>query len=240
MFVSFGTNSRKPGASSTPPVSAAAPGRCASCRWSVRLFRLRRRLASDSGFTLIEVLVVAAILPLVLIATLGPFEFAQKQTPKNVEYTTAVSSASTGLQTMMREIRQGYRIDATTPNSIDFNAVINSKDLEIFYSCNIAYPTNTGNTHAAEYRRCKRVSAATGTPLPSIATGAVVIDRLLDGTSEKPVFTFKNSSGISDPTHPTYVEARIRVPARGELNSGLNHAIELSNGTALPNLALNS
>jgi prepilin-type N-terminal cleavage/methylation domain-containing protein len=240
MFVRILTISRKPGASSTSPVSAPARDRCASSERSALRFGLRRRLASESGFTLIEVLVVAAILPLVLVATLGPFEFAQKQTPKNVEYTTAISSASTGLQRMMREIRQAYRIDGTTPNSIDFNAVINSSDLEILYSCNVAYPTNTGNTHAAEYRRCKRVSATTGTTLPSISAGVVVIDRLLDGTSANPVFTFKNSSGNSDPTHPTYVEARIRVPARGELNSGLNHAIELDNGTALPNLALDS
>ena len=63
----------------------------------------------------------------------------------------------------------------------------------------------------------------------------MVVDRILNGTAAQPVFTFKDSNGEVDPTHPTYVQATIRVPARGALYSGLNHQIELSNGTAIPN-----
>lgn len=237
MFVSIVTTSRKPGASSTSPVSAAAHDRCASSDRSALRLALRRRLASESGFTLIEVLVVAAILAAVLTATLAPFEFEQKQTTKNVEYTRSVSDASTGLQNMMRELRQAYRVNSTTPNSVDFNAVINSSDLEIYYACDEPYPNN-GNAHWKEYRRCLRVSATTGSALPPISKGAIVIDRLVNGTSSAPVFTFKDSSGAINTTHPSYVEATIRVPSRGSLNNGLNHNIELSNGTAIPNLLL--
>ena len=181
---------------------------------------------------------VAALLTVVAGATLTPFEFAQTQTPKDVEYSKSISEASTGLQRMMSDIRQAYHIVATTPNSIDFNAVINSSDLQVLYECDEPYPSNTGNTHYKEYRRCLRVSAPTGAALPSIATGWVVIDRLLNGTAAAPVFTFKDSLGKLDPTNPTYVEADLQVTARGALNSGLNHTIELHNGTAIPNLAL--
>jgi prepilin-type N-terminal cleavage/methylation domain-containing protein len=198
--------------------------------------RAQLDLGSQAGFTLIEMLVVAAILPIVVIATLGPLDFAQTQTPKDVEYGHAITSASAGLQRMIRDIRQAYRIDLTTANSIDFNAVIGSSDLEIFYECDLPYPSTTGNTHYKEYRRCLRVSAPTGTALPSIEKGTVMIDTLLNGTTEHPVFKFWDSSEHEDPTNPTYVEASISVPARGALNSGLNHTISFHIGTALPNL----
>jgi prepilin-type N-terminal cleavage/methylation domain-containing protein len=200
----------------------------------------RVHAGSQDGFTLIEALVVSAILPFVLFAVLGPLDFAQTQTPKNIEYVHAISDASTGLQQMMREIRQAYRIDLTTSSSIEFNAVINDRPVQIFYECDEPYPTNTGDKYAERYRRCLRVSAATGAALPSITTGAVIIDRVLNYHEGKPVFTFKDSSGKSDPTNPTYVEAEVRVPARGPLNSGLEHTIVLDNGTSLPNLALGS
>jgi prepilin-type N-terminal cleavage/methylation domain-containing protein len=200
--------------------------------------RARLDLRSQDGFTLIEMLMVTAMLPIVLGATFSGLEFAEKQTPKNVEYAQAISSTSAGLQRMIRDIRQAYRIDSTTPNSVDFNAVIGSVDLEILYECDLAYPSTTGNTHYKEYRRCRRVSTTTGSSLPSISNGAVVIDRLLNGTTEQPVFTFKDSKGESDPTNPTYIEAKIKVPARGELNTGLNHTITFNNGTSLPNVTL--
>jgi len=95
-----------------------------------------RRLADEAGMTLVELLVVAVLLTVVLGATLSPFEFAQRQTPKNVEYAAAISEASTGLQRMIREIRQAYRINSTSSNSVDFNAVINSSDHNIRYECN--------------------------------------------------------------------------------------------------------
>jgi prepilin-type N-terminal cleavage/methylation domain-containing protein len=232
---------RTPGAA-TAPAGAWHPA--AVCRPKLRCSpersRLRRRLAVEDGFTLIEVLIVAAILAAVLTALLTPFEFAQSQTPKEVEYAKSITDASTGLQQMMREIRQAYRVDSTTPNSIIFNAIINSSNLEILYECDLPYPETTGNTHWREYHRCRRVSATTGKALPAPTTGGVVIDRLLNGTSTAPVFTFKDSSGNVNATNPTYVEAKILVPARGPLNSGLNHAIELKNGTEIPNLAPSS
>jgi type II secretory pathway pseudopilin PulG len=200
------------------------------------LNRAARRLSEQSGFTLLEGLVVSGILAAVLTAILAPFDFAQRQAPKNVEYAHAISDASSGLQQIMREIREAYRVNSTTPNSIDFNAVIRGSDLEIAYECDEPYPTDAGNNYASQYHRCLRVSVATGGTLPLITSGAVVIDRLLNGTASNPVFTFLDSSGSSNPISPTYVEANVQVPARGPLNSGLNHTITLDNATALPNL----
>jgi prepilin-type N-terminal cleavage/methylation domain-containing protein len=186
---------------------------------------------SQDGFTLVELLVVMAMLPIVVTALLLPVEFGQRETPKTVEYTKAVSDATTGLQRMMQEIRQAYKIDLSSEYAIEFNAVINDADVLIYYKCDEPFPTNIGNKFASEYTRCLRTSAATGASLPAVPNGAVVIDRLLNRHEGKPVFTFNNA------IYPTYVQARIRVPARGPLNTGLAHTIELRNGTDIPNLA---
>jgi prepilin-type N-terminal cleavage/methylation domain-containing protein len=223
-------------ASRSPGALLAGSGFHRSLRSPAARGRVAMALRSQDGFTLVEMLVVVAILPVVVATALIPLEFGQTQTPKNVEYAQSISSTSAGLQRMMRDIRQAYRVNSTTPNSIDFNAVLGSSDQEILYECNLSYPSNTGNTHYQEYRRCRRVSATTGTALPAIANGTLVIDRLLNGTTEHPVFTFKNSEGNVDPTNPSYVEAQIQAPARGALNSGLSHTISFSNGTSLPNL----
>jgi prepilin-type N-terminal cleavage/methylation domain-containing protein len=188
-------------------------------------------LPAQDGFTLVELLVVMAMLPIVVTALLLPIEFGQRETPKTVEYTKAISDATTGLQRMMQEIRQAYKVDFSSEYAIEFNAVINDSDVVIYYKCDEPYPTNVGNKYASEYTRCQRASAATGESLPAVSSSPVVIDRLLNRHEGKPVFTFNNA------IYPTYVQAQIRVPARGPLNSGLTHTIELHNGTDIPNLA---
>jgi prepilin-type N-terminal cleavage/methylation domain-containing protein len=197
------------------------------------------RRAGESGFTLIEVLIVALLLAVVLIPVMGSLDFAQTQTPKVIEYSQAISNATTALQRMMQEIRQAYRINATDgdPSSgvgtwIEFNAVINDQDLEIKYECDVAYPTNTGNKYASQYHRCMRVSAPTGSGLPAISRGSVAVDRVLNPD----VFTFIGPSGTPNPVYPTYVMADVQVPSRGPLNLGLAHKITLDNATAIPNL----
>jgi hypothetical protein len=170
----------------------------------------------------------------VLFAVLGPLEVASSLAPRDVEYTHAATEASGGLQTMVRELRQAYNIVGTTPNSITFNVVLNGNDLQVMYECDEPYPGN-GNPYASSYHRCLRVSVATGGTLPAIGTGQVIVDRLINGTSADPVFTY-----TPGPITPTYVEAQVKVPARGELSKGLNHAITLDNGTLLRNEATGS
>jgi prepilin-type N-terminal cleavage/methylation domain-containing protein len=198
------------------------------------------RLArEESGFTLIEVLVVSFLLAAILIPVMNSLDFAGKQAPVTVEYANAISDGTTGLQRMMTEIRQAYEIVGTNGgagtgvgSSIDFFAVVGDHDLEIKYDCNQPYPSNTGNRFASSYHRCLRVSAAKGTTLPAISTGTVVIDRVLNPN----VFTFYGPSGSPDPENVTYVQADVQIPARGPLTYGLTHPIVLDNGTSIPNL----
>jgi competence protein ComGC len=190
-------------------------------------------MQSAAGFALVELLVVALLLPVVLVAVLSVLDTGGSLAPTQVEYSHAVQEGSVGLQGMVREVRQAYNVLGSTPNSIDFLATIDGVDEHIFYGCDQPYPANPSNPYAAGYHRCLRVSAPTGSPLPPITTGTVAIDRLLNGTLANPVFTF-----TPDPISPTYVEAQIQIPARGALAAGPSHAITLDAGTQLRNYSL--
>jgi prepilin-type N-terminal cleavage/methylation domain-containing protein len=209
---------------------------------------VRRRAQGESGFSLVELLVVISLLTLVLSAAMGSLVFAQNETPKTVEYAHAISSAATGLQKMLREIRNAYRINGTngdatsgTGSMIDFYAVIGPNDLHIQYECDEPSPTNTG------YDACLRLSAPTGTALPGFAPGcptslapsvtcSVVINRVRVPAQVGQVFTFIGASGSPNSVYPTYVRANIQVPRSGPLTHGFTNFINLDDGTAIPDL----
>lgn len=180
------------------------------------------------------------MLTLVLVAVLNTFDFAESQAPKAIEYSHAVGDATSGLAQMARELRNAYRIggtdgDASTGvgTTITFFANLKDVDTEVEYGCNYPSVSNPTNT---SYHSCRRVSVADGSSLPSLnpcGTGcAVVIDRVHSPN----VFTFIGSTGSPNPVYPTYVQENVSVPAAGPLTNSLTHWVNLSNGTAIPNL----
>jgi prepilin-type N-terminal cleavage/methylation domain-containing protein len=211
-------------------------------------FRPGLRARAEGGFTLVEVLVVSVLLAVVTIPIFNALDFSQQAVPKNVEYAHAIADATSGLQRMMQEIRQAYKISSTNGDAttgvgsyIDFFAVLNDQNNEVRYDCSQPYPSGTGNPNASSYRRCVRVSCPSSgvgvaCTLPSFSTGAVVIDRVLNTSGT--VFTFFDRNGAPNPEPGDIVSvtAKIPVTSRGPLNSGLNHPITLDNGTSIPNL----
>jgi hypothetical protein len=164
----------------------------------------------------------------VLLAVLAPFDVASSQSASNVDYSHAVGDASTGLQRIAHDVRQAYALVGWGPSFVDFKAVMNGSDMEIMYDCGQPYPNN-GNPNWQSYHRCTRVSVATGGILPSPATGEVVIDRVLNTA----VFSYQ-----PDINSPTFIEAKIQVPARGARYAGQQHNVILDNGMVLRNLVL--
>jgi Tfp pilus assembly protein PilV len=204
------------------------------------------RAREESGVTLIEVLVVSLLLAVVLVPIFNALDFAGNQAPTTIEFANAVSDATTGLQKMMTEIRQAYAINGTNGDAvtgqgsyIDFFAVVADQNLEIKYDCSQPYPATPSNPYANTYRRCLRVActtSASATPctLPSMSTGTLVIDRVLNSNGN--VFTFYDRTGAPNPLGVWSVRANVQVPARGPLNYGLTHSITLDNETSIPNL----
>ena len=189
------------------------------------------RLRAEDGFTLPELLVVVAILPVVLLALFKALETTGQLAPRSIQYSGAVGDAGSGFALAMRGIRQAYRVVGTTPNSITFLAAVNGADTKVNIACDVASPAR--DPAGAAYRRCVQTTAAANGTLPSPTTGTVLVDRLINGTPSTPVFSY-----APDAINPTFVRMEVRVPAQGEGSAGLTHPITIDNGTLLRNNAL--
>lgn len=184
------------------------------------------RRPGQTGFALIELLVVSLIMIVVLGATMTLLEAGTRAEARNQEFATTIADAQAGLARMVREIRQASSVTATTPNSIDFVVTLAGTPQRIFYGCDVPHA-------GTPYNECVRLSAAAGTALPALSTGVPLIPRIANGTAADPVFAFS-----PDAIAPTYVDAKLELPAAGGLTAGrgLSHNIVLDAGAYLRNL----
>ncbi len=186
---------------------------------------------------LAEVLVSTAVFAVVLVGTLALLDVGAKIAPQDQEERHAIREAQGGLERMVGELRQAYRVVGTSPSSMRVlvrikkddpgtTAVESHVNRTVEYDCGVAV---TG--------RCVRREAPVGQVLPS--SGEVVIDRVLNSehdatdSSDRPVFSFEQAS---DEVTPTYVKVRIVVPASGERTIGAEHDIVLEDGFFSRNL----
>jgi prepilin-type N-terminal cleavage/methylation domain-containing protein len=191
------------------------------------------RLRGQEGFTLPELLVVLAILPVVVIALWSALDTTNKLAPRSVEHAHAVEDAGNGLSRAIREIRQSFLVLGTTPNSITFMTASAGVQRTVHINCSTP---STDPEAGGTLRRCVRTSVAPGGALPDPDTGTVLIDRVINGTAEAPVFEFTPNA-----IHPTFVRMLVQVPARGEGKAGTRtQPITLDDGTLLRNNALGS
>jgi prepilin-type N-terminal cleavage/methylation domain-containing protein len=176
--------------------------------------------ASERGYSLIELMVVAALLVVVLGAILTLAEATQRIAPKETERAHVIREAQVGLDRMTRELRHAYSAPTVPPPTVTGSSVTASvlgrggATRTVRYDCDEAHPTESA------YTRCLRQVLSGGT----WSTGEVVIDRVLNGTS---VFTA---------TPPDYVRAAVEVAARGDRKTGYTHRVILDDGFYMRNL----
>jgi prepilin-type N-terminal cleavage/methylation domain-containing protein len=184
-----------------------------------------RRVRQERGLTLVEMLVTMLVMGVVATAVLAVLDTSARVVPKDAERAMAIGEAQTGLNGMVRELRQAYRIVAWTPRSVQMRVNVlrdnhatsgpDYANLTVDYTC--------GGTPAT----CVRREAPVGSALP--ATGRLVVARVLNATSATPaarsVFDFDQSPdrsvGVTAASvRPTYVTIRLEVPAAGERGAG--------------------
>jgi len=203
------------------------------------LTRLRR---DESGFTLIEVLLVSAMLVVILGAIAGLATTAERMTPVANESALHLVEAQTGLDRMVREIRSGHNVAAgSSPAAVTFDVRQRSDGVttQVTYDCNAAHPAG------GALRRCvRRVAGAE----------EVVVDRVVNADVGKPIFSYAVQEGVADSEetegeaetegeeetvsapHINYVEVAVVVPGRGERQQGPGYRTTLEDAAYLRNV----
>lgn len=164
-----------------------------------------RRLRRDDGVSLTEVLVVCSVLVIVLLGILQTLDTAATAVPRDVERTHAIAEGRVGVARMVRELRGAETVRGTTPNSVDFETAVDGALRRIRFACEVPDAAVDG------LRRCTRVHADDGAPLPAPADGETLVSRVRNGTAEDPVF-----AGTPDGIAPRYLRVRVLVPSTGE------------------------
>lgn len=207
---------------------------------------VRRRAAEETGFSLIELLVSMALFAVVLGAILALLDTTAKLAPRDQERPQAIREAQVGLERMVRELRQATVVNYVDASSIDVLVTLKTGERNVRYDCNqLPRPDKPG-----DYRRCERREAALGAPLPALGSGTDIVTRVINHRTSAPVFTptYVTPAVEVDPdpdpddepeepeSIPTYVEAEVFVPARGERKQGYTQDIVLRDGFFLRNL----
>jgi type II secretory pathway pseudopilin PulG len=185
-------------------------------------------LAREAGFTLVEVLIALVVLIVVLLATGFVLSLTARVAVREQDRAFALGDARVGLARMTRELRQAVQIYSTSGAVMDVKVVTEGQPMRVLYRCD-------WQPGGASYRQCVRAASTNLTQQPDASTGQPVVDRVLNGTSAAPgdptVFTFSPND-----TSPTYVEAKVVLPAKGKSSAGYNHSIVLDDGFYLRNL----
>lgn len=179
--------------------------------------------AADAGFTLVELLMTMAISLFVASGALALLQAARPTTDRELMRQAAITEGRAGLERMVREIRGADTINATSGTAIDFNARTSAGQRRIVYTCEDS-STVTG------LRRCTRYEGAVG---GTVSGATLIIDRLVNGTTSQPVFTY-----LPDRIRPTEVKVSVVLPSRAESPVGYNHRVSLYDTAFIRNVDL--
>jgi prepilin-type N-terminal cleavage/methylation domain-containing protein len=186
---------------------------------------VRARLRAQDGFTLVELLTAMGISLVVAAGALTLVDIAAPQADRELQRQVAVSEGRSGLERMLREIRNADSVNATSPTLIDVNTPTpaGSPDQRVVYQCSAAF-------QAVTYRQCVRYSGPVG---GTVSNGQVVVERLINGTTSQPVFTY-----VPDRIRPRVVRVQIVLPASGGPAPGYIHRVVFRDAAFLRNLDL--
>ena len=184
---------------------------------------MRTRMRGEAGFTLGELLTAMGIMLVVAAGALTLVDIAAPQADRELQREVAVSEGRSGLERMLREVRNADVVNATSPTLIDVNTPTVSGSQRVVYQCSAAF-------QAVTYRQCVRYS---GPVNGSVSNGSVVVERLINGTTSQPVFTY-----VPDRIRPRLVRVQLVLPASGGPAPGYIHRVVFRDAAFLRNLDL--
>jgi len=174
----------------------------------------------ERGYTLTEALIVVVLLIVVLGGTLSMLDTTAHIAPEENERAHAIREAQVGLATMVRELRQARSVEAHSATSMTVRTPVAGTPTRVRWDCAAGSQSKSG-LNACERVQYDGAGQAVSTTYP--------LDRLIEPE------VFEYTLGADGDVE--YVRARIRVPASGERETGVGHAIVLDDGFFLRNLA---
>ena len=198
----------------------------------------------DAGYTLIEMLIVAALLLVVVSGTMSLYTLTAKDESRTAEWTLALQQGRVGMERMIRDLRQADSVispsgtsagggTGLTANYVDFNITYGSPPaVQVAYECDVA-------SSVTPYKKCARWQGATTATAPygsgnaAWSTSTATIPEI-ESTGHVFTFTYPDSSTN---TGPYFIGATILIPSRGTLNASpnLGHDANLTDGAFLNN-----
>jgi type II secretory pathway pseudopilin PulG len=157
-------------------------------------------LASEGGFTLVELLVALVAALVVFGATLTLLVPSQRVQARESEWALVLQQDRAGLAQMVYDIRQASELKETQASAVVFRATLGGKPWEVEYKCNVSQPKYP------QFTQCERLAAEVPAALPS--TGTVVTTYMRNGAS---VFSY------SPAAKPTVATMKIELPSTGKL-----------------------
>ncbi len=171
------------------------------------LAALRRRVAVEqSGFSLVEMLLVMTLLALVLGATLGLLDTTARVSPQHQERGQVIREGQTGLERITRELRQASSVTFTSSRFIEVTTFVRggsgaSVQRRVRFDC-------------TQLKECRRFEGPVGGTLTQTAV-------LARGVENTDVFTLAT---------PRYLELTFALKIEGQPNNlFLRDGVELRN-----------
>jgi type II secretory pathway pseudopilin PulG len=222
---------------------------------------MRLRGAADRGFTLVELVVVTAVLMVIVGGCLAVLDGATSAEARDVSYAQEISATQTLLARLVHDLRQATAFQLVSPNAVQFQVTLRGTTYNVKYDCTA--PDSLGTP----YTRCARTQAAAPAAPPAagampgpadiqhVRNGAIATFCTSDGTAQSGSVFFVSNPNVADTDGstaacdeayenligpqlhlPTYVQVLVQVPAGGDLaRGGLTHTTVLKSGAFLPN-----
>ncbi len=188
---------------------------------------LHRIRTEEGGFSLIELMMVCAVLSVILAAVLMMLVTTNKIAPKDEERSQVLQETQVGVHKMTRELRHAYQVDVADPWRLEVRSMVNGVSTQIGYDCSDSTPGSTN------YRQCNRYIVGSATRVPVIQR--VLLPTPAGGGAPAPIFEYRRKDPANPASPIVYVRVRVRVSPAGERNDGYQYPLVFDDGFYMRN-----